>query len=80
MPKYDKTGPAGAGPRTGRGMGSCSDGNAQGGGFFGRCCGRGFGGFRRMSNEDRKEMLKEEAVYLKEDLEAVEKELAETEK
>ena len=33
-----------------------------------------------MSNEDRKEMLKEEAVYLKEDLEAVEKELAETEK
>lgn len=48
MPGGDKTGPAGAGPRTGRSLGYCAGydrpGYAQGGGFgggFGR--GRGFG-------------------------------------
>lgn len=49
MPKFDKTGPAGQGPMTGRGMGSCEGGNQEGqtpvrGNGFGAGFGRGFGG------------------------------------
>ena len=51
MPGGDKTGPKGYGPRTGRGLGYCSEydspgftrGVPRGGGGFGRGCGRGFG-------------------------------------
>lgn len=47
MPRGDQTGPAGAGPMTGRGMGFCAGYNTAGfqtaGGGFGRGCGRGFG-------------------------------------
>ena len=51
MPGFDKTGPAGAGPKTGRGMGPCGGGQGVSGGMgtgrgFGRGmgAGRGFGG------------------------------------
>ncbi|MBN1428533.1 MAG: DUF5320 domain-containing protein [Anaerolineae bacterium] len=50
MPGFDRTGPQGAGPRTGRGMGYCgtttpAPGVGFGGGFgFGRGFGRGRGG------------------------------------
>jgi hypothetical protein len=45
MPRGDRTGPAGAGPMTGRGMGTCAGFNQPGfvtGGGFGRGAGRGF--------------------------------------
>jgi len=56
MPGGDRTGPAGMGPMTGRGMGYCAGYNAPGyvygaGGFYGRGGGRGFGrgrGYRNM--------------------------------
>lgn len=67
MPRFDKTGPMGMGPRTGRGLGPCC-------GFCG--CG-GYGRFWRMSKEERREILKEESEYLKEELQEIEKELAE---
>jgi hypothetical protein len=51
MPSGDRTGPAGYGPRTGRGLGYCSGydspgftkGTPRGGGGFDRGWGRGFG-------------------------------------
>lgn len=51
MPAGNGTGPMGAGPMTGRGMGYCAGNNApgyaMGGGGFGRGLGRGMGfGFR----------------------------------
>ncbi len=74
MPKMDKTGPQGAGPQTGRGMGQCGGGLGLGGG---RCFGMGRGRrrFMAMSKDERKKLLEEEATYLKEDLEDIEMEL-----
>ncbi|MCR3954805.1 MAG: DUF5320 domain-containing protein [Gudongella sp.] len=55
MPRFDMTGPMGAGPFTGRGMGYCAQ-RAYGGMGYGRGAGRGYGrgvgygrgmGFRR---------------------------------
>lgn len=51
MPRGDRTGPAGEGPKTGRGLGYCTGystpgytkGKPRGGGGFGRGRGRGFG-------------------------------------
>ncbi|MCF7876688.1 DUF5320 domain-containing protein [Candidatus Bipolaricaulota bacterium] len=51
MPRGDRTGPAGQGPKTGRGLGYCTGysapgytkGRPRGGGGFGRGRGRGFG-------------------------------------
>ncbi|MEO0085646.1 MAG: DUF5320 domain-containing protein [candidate division WOR-3 bacterium] len=47
MPRGDRTGPAGFGPMTGRGLGYCAGfpnpGYMAGGGWFGRGRGRGFG-------------------------------------
>ena len=77
MPRRDGTGPMGLGSRTGRGMGPCCGGYGSGGGYG---MGMGYGRTGRMSKEDKKEMLKEESQYLKEDLDAIEKELAELEK
>lgn len=42
MPGFNKTGPQGEGPMTGRRMGYCADNENQSRGWFGR--GRGFGG------------------------------------
>ncbi len=48
MPRFDGTGPGGAGPMTGRGMGYCNPAGTrgQGRGWFGRGWGTG-GGFGR---------------------------------
>lgn len=76
MPGFDGTGPRGMGLGTGRGMGPCGGGNGYG---CGR--GRGFGmGPRRgygyaMTGEERKTALENQAQYLKQELEAVEKEI-----
>jgi len=113
MPAGDRTGPAGAGPRTGRGLGYCSGYNSPGytkgvprggGGYgagwgYGRGWGRGRGygwGARsygpyyaaepappadtsQIADEDRKQMLKDEAQELRRRLEDIEKELSDTE-
>ncbi len=54
MPKNDKTGPEGQGPRTGRGMGSCNRSNESetpGRPETGRGEGRGQGRGRGMRNQ-----------------------------
>ena len=64
MPNFDRTGPHGQGPMTGRGMGRCGNGAGTGAGFgqgrgFGGGQGRGFGrgfgfGLRRATPTDDK--------------------------
>ena len=73
MPRQDKTGPAGAGPLTGRGMGVCGTGR---GDYMGR--GRGFGRFcgcspyqRVVGKEEESKILNEESEILEEELKAV---------
>lgn len=84
MPFFDRTGPRGFGPMTGRGMGPC-------GGFFGfgrrgfggRGYGRGFGrgglGFygnpQPLTSSGEKELLEDYREDLQAELNAVEKEL-----
>lgn len=84
MPQKDKTGPMGAGPMTGRGMGRCADSSGSGlgrGRGYGRTmCGWFYRKYRNMSENDKKELLKEEISDLKEELQMVEKELGELEK
>jgi len=83
MPQLDKTGPAGAGPRTGRGMGQCGGGMA-----YGRCgCGFGHGRFGRwypsqpkLTKKEETEILNEEAEMLQKDLEEVKGRLSELKK
>lgn len=68
MPRFDKTGPLGFGPRTGRGLGPCGQG-------------RGFGKLWRFGSEVSKreeiEILNEEEEILEEELKAIRKRLAE---
>lgn len=68
MPRFDKTGPLGFGPRTGRGLGPCGQG-------------RGFGKLWRfgseISTEEEKNILEEEKKILEEELKAIEERLAE---
>jgi hypothetical protein len=53
MPRYDRTGPEGKGPKTGRGLGKCNPGNAENTNdnnsrrFFGLGLGLGLGRGRR---------------------------------
>ena len=83
MPQLDKTGPAGAGPRTGRGMGQCGGGIA-----YGRCgCGFGYGRFGgrypaqpKLTKKEETEILNEEAEMLQKDLEEVKGRLDELKK
>ena len=83
MPKQDKTGPTGAGPRTGRGLGLC------GGGFagMGRRCGFGMGRFGgwypaqpKLTKKDETEILSEEAEMLEADLKEIKGRLDELKK
>ena len=67
MPMRDGRGPRwGGGPMSGWGMGPCARG-------------RGFGrfGFRRMSSQDEKEMLKEEKEAIEQELKDIKKRLSE---
>lgn len=89
MPRGDKTGPAGQGPMTGRGMGYCAGYN--GPGYVngpGRGMGRGFGAGRgRMmmvpcqnyQPADEKNILESEKEALKSELEQVKDRLKELE-
>ncbi len=111
MPGFDRNGPRGMGPMTGRGLGLCG-GYAQGNVpawpryGYGRGIGRGRGGRGRgwgwrgdfypsaanygpvapypanqgISPEDETNMLKQQAEYMKQSLDAINKRLAEIEK
>jgi hypothetical protein len=92
MPGYDGTGPIGQGAMTGRGFGSCATGVVAGRRFLGFGRGRGAGralGFRRRVSavdsyisEPKEELstLKQEAEYIKRDLNNVETRIKELEK
>lgn len=82
MPAYNGTGPQGAGPMTGRGMGPCGYGYGRGRGmgsamgmgrFFGCCPAYP----QKVSKEDEKKMLNEELGLLKEEISDIEKRLTE---
>jgi len=85
MPLFDRTGPSGQGPLTGRGAGPCGGGLGskfgfgRGSGFrrgLGRGLGRGFGFFGRAPTEsEEKELLKDYKKDLEQELSAVDKEL-----
>jgi hypothetical protein len=77
MPKLDRTGPSGQGPKTGKGMGNCGGGKGLGWGR-GYGCGCGGGLFGRMfyTKEERDEMLKDREAVLENELRAVKEELA----
>jgi len=73
MPNFNGTGPRGAGPMTGRGMGRCNGGQAGRG--FGRGQGRGFGFRRFFSQKEEVEDLKTYQEELKAELKAVEEKM-----
>jgi hypothetical protein len=80
MPRFDKTGPAKAGPMTGRGMGPCSGDYGGHRGFgWGRGLGRMWcpfwGKSAEVSDKDKVEYLEGEVEALKEELKEVESEL-----
>ncbi len=85
MPAFDKTGPRGQGPMTGRGLGPCggSQGIRMG---LGRCCGYGrglgryFGWNTPQTKEEKLEDIKEYKKALQEEMEDVEKDLADLQK
>ncbi len=71
MPGFDRTGPRGLGPMTGRGMGCC--GRRMRGRGYGRGLAQG-GGFYRapITKKEEKEMLEEEIKALKKRIEELE--------
>jgi hypothetical protein len=78
MPRQDKTGPTGAGPRTGRGFGPCGAGMGYGmGRGFGRFCGGHFPYPQRITEKEEKEVLNEEAEMLEEEIKAIKERLNE---
>ncbi|MFA6315349.1 MAG: DUF5320 domain-containing protein [Candidatus Paceibacterota bacterium] len=72
MPKLDGTGPTGAGPMTGRGLGSCRGG--MGIGWRGQGLGLGFGRSLR-SPKNQLQILEEEKQVLTNELEAINSEI-----
>ena len=86
MPAFDKTGPQGQGPMTGRGMGHCVGGRGMRVGFGGRCRGYGrglgryFGWNEPQTKEEKKEDLQTYRKALEEELEDVRKEMEEVDK
>lgn len=75
MPGFDRTGPVGMGPKTGRGFGPCGLGLGWRGRFgMGRGLGRYFRWSWPQTNEQKKEALAEYKKALEEELEDVKKE------
>ena len=73
MPGYDRTGPIGAGPRSGRGFGQCGRGFRQ--------CGRGFG-FRysrptTLTKSEESKLLEEEIKDIEEEKKEIKKRIEE---
>lgn len=81
MPNFDKTGPQGQGPLTGRGLGPCGGGRGFGyGRGYGRGLGRYFGWNAPQTKEEKIEDIKAYKKALGEEMEEVEKELADVQK
>ncbi|MFC1625891.1 DUF5320 domain-containing protein [Patescibacteria group bacterium] len=74
MPNFDKTGPQGMGPATGRGFGPCGFGMGGRGFGRGRGLGRYFGWGQPQTKEEKLKALSDYKKALKEELEDVEKE------
>lgn len=89
MPRFDRTGPRGEGPMTGRGLGPCGRGLG-----FGRGFGRGRG-FRRgyaydyapvapvapaLTKDQEKAILEDEMKILQEDMKAIKERIKQLEK
>ena len=72
MPKFDRTGPMGYGPGTGRGMGPCGYGMGHGGGY-----GMGYSGRRFYTKKEETEILEDEIGILEGELEAIKERLNE---
>jgi hypothetical protein len=68
MPRYDGTGPFGAGPLTGRGLGPCGGGYGRGYGCYGR---------KFYTKTEEKDLLEDSVQALEEDLKAAKERLAE---
>jgi hypothetical protein len=77
MPKRDGTGPLGKGPMTGRGLGSCNNGDAQkSGAGLGMGRSRGMGLMNKQdSSKTEKELLNEQKAVLQKQLEDIDKQL-----
>jgi len=87
MPGFNKTGPDGLGPQTGRRMGPCADNENFQSGYSkgrgpgwgrGRGFGRGFGffGFGRSNQVSEDSALENEIDFLKDQISALEKRLS----
>jgi len=70
MPDFDKTGPQGQGPMTGRGMGRCRKSRG-----YGKGLGRYFGWNAPQTKEEQKEDLESYKKALQEEMEETEKTL-----
>ncbi|MFO7872041.1 MAG: DUF5320 domain-containing protein [Candidatus Undinarchaeales archaeon] len=83
MPGFNRTGPRGEGPRTGRGLGPCGAGYKCRRGFrqgYRRRSGRRFyGAPAPLTKKEEKEALTEEKKAIEEELKAVEKRIRELE-
>ena len=80
MPQFNGTGPAGGGPRTGRGLGPCGAGLSWQRGYS-------FGRFKRwcpyqsrITKKEEAEILNEEVEMLQEELKAAQERLSELKK
>lgn len=81
MPGFDQTGPQVMGPRTGRGFGPCGFGMSWGRGRgYGRGLGRYFGWGVVQTKEEKVKEIKDYLEALKEEIEDVEKHLADVQK
>lgn len=76
MPKFDRTGPLGQGPRTGRSFGSCGGGMGYGRGLGGGF-GMGYGRRQFFTKKEEKEVLEDELVDLEKEIQAVKERLSE---
>jgi len=75
MPGFDKTGPWGLGPKTGRGLGPCGGGRAWKRGWGYKNGYRWGWGYKKfISPKDELAILEEEEKILNEELEAIRKE------
>ncbi|OGM12209.1 hypothetical protein A2W13_01005 [Candidatus Woesebacteria bacterium RBG_16_36_11] len=80
MPNYDRTGPYGMGPRTGRGFGPCGFGMGWRRFGHGRGLGRYYDWNEPQSNEEKLKALENYRKVLGEELEDVKKEEEELKK
>jgi len=75
MPRFNGMGPFGCGPMTGRSMGPCGGGMG-----YGRGQGRGYGWTEApgdVTKEEEKELLEREAKVLENQIEQIQKRIAE---